>query len=140
MSRACALAPTSRSATLIWRGSSAACAGDPGPHGAEPGVDVEDFAGNRGSEVGEQERGGVAGVLGGHIAAERRMLLDDLEDLAEAADARRGERLDRPGGDAVDADALRAEARGEISHRSLEARLGQTHGVEIGRASCRERV
>src|SRR5206468_1601843 len=107
MSRACALAPTSRSATLIWRGSSAACAGDPGHHVAEPGVDVEDFAGNRGSQVGQQERGGVADVLGGHIAAQRRMLLDELEDPAEAADARRGERLDRPGGDAVDADALR---------------------------------
>src|SRR5438270_3984584 len=48
MSRACAPAPTSRSATLIWRGSSAACAADPGHHVAEPGVDVEDFAGNRG--------------------------------------------------------------------------------------------
>src|SRR3989441_12832214 len=138
MSRACALAPTSRSATLIWRGSSAAA--NPGHHVAEPGVYVEDFAGNRGSQVGQQECGGVADVLGGHVAAQRRMLLDELEDLAEAADARRGERLDRPGGDAVDADALRAEARSQVAHRSLEARLGQTHGVEIGRASCRERV
>src|SRR3989442_3322898 len=122
MSRACARAPTSRSAALTWRRSSAACA-DPGHHVAEPGVDVEDLAGNRGSQVGKQERGGVADILGGHVAAQRGILLDELEDLPEAADARCGERLDRPGGNAVHADALRAEARGQISHRSLKARL-----------------
>src|SRR5437879_13518900 len=98
MSRACALAPTSRSATLIWRGSSAASISDPGHHVAEPGVDVEDFAGNRGSQVGPQERGGVADVLGGHIAAQRRMLLDQPEDLAQAPGARRRQRLGPPGG------------------------------------------
>ena len=92
---------------------------------------MEDLAGDTASEVREQERGGVADVLDGDVAPQRRVLLDELQDLAEARDARGRERLDRPGRDPVDADALRPEARGEVAHRGLEARLGEPHRVVV---------
>src|SRR5712692_181953 len=115
MSRPCAAAPTSKSTRRIWRRNSL----DSGHHMAEAAVDVKDLAGDRRGQVGKQERRGIAHVLGGDVPSQRRMLLDELEDLAEAADSRRGERLDRPGRDAVHADAARPEARGEVAYRSF---------------------
>ena len=105
---------------------------DAGDDVAEAGVDVEDLAGDCRGEVGQQERRDVADFLGRHVAPQRRVLLDELQDLAEARDARGGEGLDRARRDAVHADALRPEARGEIAHRRFQARLGQTHGVVVG--------
>src|SRR5690606_28425308 len=46
---------------------------DPGhPHGAVAGVDVGDFAGDAGRQVRAHEGGGVADVLDGDVAAQRR--------------------------------------------------------------------
>src|SRR5689334_19988409 len=86
-SAACARAATSRSVSRIWRRSRQAAGHDV----AEARVDVEDLAGYRRGEVGQKEGRRVAHVLGRHIAPQRRMLLDELEDLAEAADSRCGE-------------------------------------------------
>src|SRR2546421_12352487 len=99
ISRPSRAAPISRSTRLTWRRSSP----DPCNDVAEARVDVQDLSGHRRGHVGEQERRSVAHVLDGDIAPQRRVLLDELEDLAEAADACGGERLDRPGGDGVHA-------------------------------------
>ena len=56
----------------------------PADHVAEAGIDVDDLAGDAGGQVGQQERRGVADVLGRHVAPQRRVLLDELQDLAEA--------------------------------------------------------
>ena len=54
------------------------------------------------------------------------------QQLAEVADARRGQRLDRAGRDGIGADALRPQAEGQIARRRFQAGLGQTHGVVVG--------
>src|SRR5690606_33376691 len=72
-------------------------------------VDVGDFTGDARGEVRAQERGGIADVLDGDRAPDRGVGLDVAEDLAETADAGRGQGLDRAGGNRVDAGALRAE-------------------------------
>ena len=53
---------------------------------------------------------------------------------------RGGQRLDRPGRDAVDADALRARGWPPGSARGLERRLGQAHGVVVGNAAQRPQI
>ncbi len=68
------------------------------------------------------------------------MLLDELQDLAEAADAGRGQRLYGASGDSIDADAVRPEARGHVAHRGFEARLRESHGVVVRHDARRAEV
>src|SRR5258708_7565370 len=51
--------------------------------------------------------------------------------ILEAADTGRGERLDRPGRDAVDPRAFRPEAVSQIADVGFEARLRQPHDVVV---------
>ena len=51
---------------------------------AEAGIHVQDFSRDRRGKVGEQERGHVAHLVGGHIAPQRGVLLDELQDLPES--------------------------------------------------------
>ena len=95
------------------------------------GIDVMDLAGDAARQVGEQIDGGVADLVDGHVAAQRRVVLVPLQDVAEVADAGRRQRLDRPGRDRVDADVLAAEIGGEIAHRGFERRLGDAHHVVV---------
>src|SRR3954469_19927697 len=108
--RACAPGPTLKCATPARRRSSLAA--KPGHDVAEARVDVEDFAGDARREVREQESRGVSHILRTDVAAHRRLLLHELQYLAEAADAGGGQRLDGTRRDAVDAYALRSEACG----------------------------
>ena len=64
-----------------------------------------------------------------HVAPQRRVVFVPAEDVAEVADAGRGQRLDRAGRDGVDADVLDAEIGGEIAHGRFERRLGDAHDV-----------
>ena len=57
----------------------------------ESAVDVRDLAGDAAREVGHEERGHVADLVGGDVAAKRCVLLDKALDLRKAAYARRGE-------------------------------------------------
>ena len=115
----------------------------PGRDGRESAVDVRDLAGDRAREIGQQERRDVADLVGRDVAAQRRVRFDEMLDLREAADAGRRERLDRPGRNAVDADALGTEAGREVADVRFEARLGETHHVVVRqraqRAEVRER-
>src|SRR3546814_2930596 len=55
------------------------------------------------SDLGAQERRGIADVLDGDVAAQRRGGFERRQHLAEVAHARGGQGLDRPGRDRVDA-------------------------------------
>lgn len=63
----------------------------------EAGIDVHDFRAHAARQFRQQERGDVAHLLDRHVALERRVVFDELEDLAEALDAACRERLDRAG-------------------------------------------
>src|SRR5690606_6990893 len=71
-------------------------------------VDVGDFTGDARGEVRAQERGGIADVLEGGRAPDRAGGLHVAEDLAETADAGRGQGHDRAGGTRRKASAVRA--------------------------------
>src|SRR5258706_6938903 len=126
-SRACGRARRSRSTGRIWRRSSVNSADD----AAEAAVHHEYFAGDARGEIRKQECRGVAHLVDGHVAPHGRVFLDELQYPAESRDAGRGQRLDRPGRYRVDADALRSEVRGQVAHGSLQARLGESHGVVV---------
>ena len=51
--------------------------------------------------------------------------------VREAADAGRRQRLDRAGGDGIDANVLRSEIGGEIAHRRFERGFGHAHHVVV---------
>src|SRR3984957_18060775 len=85
------------------------------------GVDMVDFAGDAARHVGERIGAGLPDFLDGDIAAQRRVILIPLQDIAEVADAGGGERLDRPRRDGVDADVLYAEVGGELAHRRFQS-------------------
>src|SRR3546814_14517069 len=60
------------------------------------GVDVMDLAGDARGQVGHQVQPGAADILEGDVAAQRRVVLVPLQDVAEVADAGGGQRLHRP--------------------------------------------
>src|SRR5207244_5165425 len=95
----------------------------------ESAVHVVDLAGHPGRQVGQQKRRYVTHVPCRDVSPQWRTLLDVLEDLAESRYPARRESLDRPGRDGVDANAFWSEARSQIAHAGLEARLGEAHGV-----------
>ena len=82
------------------------------------------FARHAAAEIGQEVEAGLAHVVERHVALQRRIQLVPSEDVAEIADAGRRERLDRAGGDGVDADVLAAEIDGEVANARLERRLG----------------
>ena len=86
-------------------------------------VDVHDLRGDSRGERGEQEHRRVPDIVDRHVAPQGRMLLDVLEDLAEAGDAARRERADRPGRDRVDANPFRAQVRGEVAAELVDVKL-----------------
>src|SRR3546814_16057301 len=83
--------PASRSPRTGCRLFDAAHADD-----AEAGVHVGHLAGDAGRQVRAQEGRGIADVLDGDVAAQRRGGFEGGQHLAEVAHARGGERLDRP--------------------------------------------
>ena len=95
------------------------------------GVDVQDFAGDAARHRRQQIDRGLADLLGRHGAAQRRVEFVPAQDVAEVADPRGGQRLDRPGRNRVDADRLLAEVGGEIAHARLQRRLGDAHDVVV---------
>ena len=86
------------------------------------GVDMQDLAGHAAAEIGQQIERAAADILDGDGAAERRVVLVPLQDIAEVGDAGGGKRLDRPGRDGVDADARSCRDRRRDSARSPRAR------------------
>jgi len=95
------------------------------------GVDVVDLARDAARQVGQEIEPRRPHLLDRDGAAQGRVVLVPLEDVAEVGNPRGGERLDRPGGDGVDADAALAEVGGEIAHARLQRRLGHAHHVVV---------
>src|SRR4051794_24880765 len=79
------------------------------PHHLHTGVDEDDVAGDAASQIARQEDRGVRDLRGIGVAAERSALLDGVENGGEIFDGAGGGRLDRPGGDRIHADLLRAK-------------------------------
>src|SRR5437660_679708 len=95
----------------------------------ESTVSVSYFAGDRARQRREIKRRDVADLVDRDVAPQRRVVLDEMQDLGEAADAGRGERLDRSRRNRIDACAIRPQCSGEIADVRLEARLGEAHQV-----------
>src|SRR5690606_20410946 len=106
-------------------------------------IHVQDLARHTGAQVAAQEHRGPGDVLLRDVAAQRRLLRHEAEDVLEAAHRRGGERLHGARADGVDADALRPEVRGEVAYARLEGGLGYPHHVVAGhdllRAVVRQR-
>src|SRR5690554_2039112 len=108
--------------------------------GIEATVHIQDLAGDAGGQVGAEEGTGVADFLDGHVAAQRGAGFVVGQHLAEALDAGGGQGADRAGGDGVDADAVRAEAGGQVAYTGFQAGLGHAHDVVVGHGAYRAQV
>jgi len=62
------------------------------------------------------------------------------QQFVEIGDARGGERLDGAGGEAVDADAFRANAGGEVVNAGFQAGFGQAHDVVMRHRAHRTEI
>ena len=86
------------------------CSRGSGAGREQAAVDVDDLAGGRGEQVAEQgadhgaHRGGVLGV-----PAEGGAFVPDVVERGRSGDGLLRQRVDRPGGDEVGADAIRPE-------------------------------
>src|SRR5690606_3159597 len=87
-----------------------------------------------------EEGTGVADFLDGDVAAQRGAGFVVGQHLAEALDAGGGQGADRTGGDGVDADAVRAEAGGQVAYTGFQAGLGHAHDVVVGHGAYRAQV
>ena len=76
-------------------------------------VHEQHIAGYAGGQIRGQKKGGITDLINGHITAQGREFFNVVKDNAEVRDARRGQGLDRPGADGIDAYALLAEVRGK---------------------------
>ncbi|KAG1240482.1 hypothetical protein G6F68_017618 [Rhizopus microsporus] len=76
---------------------------------------MRDFAGDAGSQLRQHERGHVAHVVDGDVAAQRGLGFHELQDGREILDAAGSQRLDGAGRNAIGADAARAQRRGQVS-------------------------
>src|SRR5690606_33996973 len=93
------------------------------------GIDMMRLAAYPGAKVAEEIERRSADILDGHVATEGRIIFVPLQDIAEIADTGCGERLDRTGGDGVDADIVSAKLHREIAHRGLKPRFGDAHHI-----------
>src|SRR5690606_24870493 len=73
------------------------------------GIDVMHLAGDAAGQIAAQVKGRPAHVFDCDVAAQRRIQLVPLEDIAEVADSAGCEGLDRPGANRVYADVLGPE-------------------------------
>ena len=76
-----------------------------------PAVHEHDFAGHGGAEIGGEEDGGLAHVLGGHVAVEGSVFFNVIEDQLEVGNAGGGQRFDRTGADRRRGNARRLPER-----------------------------
>ena len=95
-------------------------------------VHIGDFAGDTGSEVGAEEGGGVAHFFDGDAAFERRGFLETFEHFAEVLDAGGGQRANRAGADAIDADTVLSQVGGKVADGRFQRGFGEPHGVVVG--------
>src|SRR5262245_54784921 len=73
------------------------CVGMLHPYDVIAAVDVVNLAGHAAREIREEIYRGIADLLDRHGAPQRSIVLVPFEDVAEVADPRRRQRLDRAG-------------------------------------------
>ena len=95
-------------------------------------VHVQDLPGDAARHGRQHERRRLADFFNRDGAAQRRVIFVPLQDIAEVADAGRGQRLDRASGDGVDADLLLAKVGGQIAHAGFQRGFGDAHDVVMG--------
>lgn len=84
-----------------------------------------------------EERTGIAHLFDGGVTLQGGETLVVIEEFAGIADTRRSERLNRAGGNAVDADTVRSHGVGQIAHVGLQTGHGQSHDVVVGNGAYR---
>src|SRR5690606_5474233 len=65
-------------------------------HDMIAGIHMQHFAGDAAAQIAEQIQGGTAHLVDRGVAFQRRVIFVPLQDVAEVADSRGGQRLDRP--------------------------------------------
>src|SRR5215211_3891411 len=101
-----------------------------GPHGVVAAVDMDEFARGSRPPVREQAHHGPSDGIGvGGVPAEGRLTGPLAFDLLEAADAFRGQGLDRARRDQVDPDTALSQVASEITRCALQGGLGHAHPV-----------
>src|SRR5690606_36707986 len=108
--------------------------------GVEATGHIQELAGDAGGQVGAEEGTGVADFLDGDVAAQRGAGFVVGQHRAEALDAGGGQGADRDGGDGVDADAVRAEAGGQVAYTGFQAGHGHAHDVVVGHGAYRAQI
>jgi hypothetical protein len=101
------------------------------PHDVVAAIHVDDFAGNGAGQVAGQVKRRAAHFALVHVAVQRRSLGMRFEHVAQCAHAARGQRLDGPGRNGVDADVLRSQLIRQVAHGRLQRGLGQRHHVVV---------
>ena len=66
-------------------------------HFAEAAIHIDDVGGDTGSQVGQHERGGIADIFNGDVAADRCRSSEGAQQLAKILDAAGRQRFDRAG-------------------------------------------
>ena len=87
------------------------------------------FARGAGPQVRQQVQRSLANFFLIDIAAQGRVQLVPLHDVAEIADPRCRQGLDRPGGNCIDPDAVLAQILGHVLYRRLQCCLGNSHHI-----------
>ena len=98
-----------------------------------PRIDVNDVSCDAAGKIRKQEGAHPADFFVGDIAPQRRDLFVELEHIADAG-SRSGQRLERPGAQGVDLDALWPKVIGEVAGGGIEGRLADPHDVIAGNA------
>src|SRR5205807_5604510 len=99
------------------------------PHDLIAAIDVYDLTGDCGSAVAREKDTGPTELGGIAASLERRAFLIMFQHRHETADAARGQRVHRSGGNAVDANFSRTEIVSEITRARFQARFRHAHHV-----------
>lgn len=88
------------------------------------GVDMQHFAGNSHAQIRQQSQSRTADFVLSDVAFQRRIQFVPTQDFAEIADTGSGQRLNRAGGNCIDADILHAEVNGGVADGGIKRGLG----------------
>ena len=70
-----------------------------------------------------------------NVAFQRRIQFVPTQDFAEIADTGSGQRLNRTGGNCIDADILHAEVNGSVADGGIKRGLGNAHDIVVRQGS-----
>src|SRR6185437_11703183 len=80
-------------------------------------------------EIAGEEESGVTYLLLLNIAVQWNDLATVRAEVGETGDAARGQRIERPGRDCVDANIIFTQLKGQIAHATLKRGFGYRHDI-----------